>query len=351
MLTILSVLALPALPSLITGLSLQHIDGDLTRLGYYSENDFGWNKKQYRYSPALSEKGKLGNQYDIVIIGDSFSASPSPSQVIDGRSYSNYLANDTGLRVGIFHVDDQPVPELLLALANQSKPPIAIVYQTVERAMKYRLRWNTNCPLELNKVRRESIQPGRTIHTYEPVPVWRDTSLGLLDFRYTSKYLFAYLTNHRFNKRVIKARLSRNDLFSNSKSGHILLLSDDERKFSWSRQDWESMKCTILNMQNMVQKNGKSSFIFMVAPDKSSVYAPFISDRQMPSSHLSNLESEDLNFLRLDSVLTEHARTGTVDVYLPNNTHWSYEGHLIVAKELIAYLKARNIVNIVNTVD
>ncbi|MFT5116422.1 MAG: hypothetical protein ACI8P9_005793 [Parasphingorhabdus sp.] len=64
----------------------------------------------------------------------------------------------------------------------------------------------------------------------------------------------------------------------------------------------------------------------------------------MPPSNLSRLESEGLNYLRLDNVLIEHVRAGTVDLYNPNNTHWSFGGHVIVAQELVRYMKRRNII-------
>jgi hypothetical protein len=341
---LLALLVIFPVPSLVIGPRLQPIEGDLTRLGFYSENDFGWNGEQHKYHPPLSKKGILGKRYDIVIIGDSFSANPYPSQTAQGGNYTNTLANETGLQVGVFHITDQPVIELLQFLAEQESPPIAIIYQTVERSMVKRLTQNIVCPEELYKPNLRSTQPEQMTTPVEPVPFYRDTNLGIFDFSYTTKYLLAKLTNYRFNKRVIKARLSRDDLFSNKKSEHVLILEDDYVKTSWSERDWSFIKCGVLNMQNIVQKNGKSNFIFMVAPDKSTIYEPFITDKKMPPSNLSRLESEGLNYLRLDNVLIEHVRAGTVDLYNPNNTHWSFGGHVIVAQELVRYMKRRNII-------
>ncbi len=334
-----------AIPSILTGLGLQPIDGDLTRLGFYSENDFGWNGRQYEYDPPLSEKGNSGQRYDIVIIGDSFSVHASPNRTMEGGNFTNTLASETGLKVGVFHIDDQSVLGLLQDLAEQEEPPIAIIYQTGERSMRSRLGQSSVCPEEFHKLDPKGTLSNQAAESARPAPFNRNTSPGIFDFSYTSKYLFAKLTNHRFTNRVVKARLSRDDLFSNKKSGHVLFLKDDYVKSSWSERDWNTMKCSILSMQNIVQKNGKSSFIFMVAPDKSTIYKPFITDKELPPNNLSRLVSEHLNYLRLDILLTEHVGNGKVDLYLPNNTHWSYEGHVIVAHELVNYMRRGNIIN------
>lgn len=336
--TLLAVIAVVAISSSIIRLNLQKLSGELTRLGFYPESDFGWSGEQYHYQPPLKEMGVLNEPYDIVVIGDSFSTHPSGKLLSSEVFYPNALVKNTALRVGVFHIKHQPVLELLKNLSEQDTPPTTIIYQTVERSMKSRLSHHPVCP---DKLYQPTLNNDRIDHkepAFNLVGFSQDTNTGISDFGYAGKYLFAQLTGHKLNRRVIRSRLSSNDLFSNKKSDQALFLDGDFAKSSWSIRDWEIMKCSALHMQNIVQKNGKSKFVFMVSPDKSTIYESYVTDREMPPSRLALLESEGFNFLRLDQLLSKYVEDGSVDLYLPNSTHWSYEGHEIVAMEIIKYL-------------
>jgi hypothetical protein len=41
---------------------------------------------------------------------------------------------------------------------------------------------------------------------------------------------------------------------------------------------------------------------------------------------------------RLDHAIQETIEQGAIDVYLPNDTHWSYRGHEIAADAVARYL-------------
>jgi hypothetical protein len=83
-------------------------------------------------------------------------------------------------------------------------------------------------------------------------------------------------------------------------------------------------------MQDRVQANGRTAFLAMIVPDKLTVYAPFLSDRRFATfSHLDRLaEIPSVNLVRVDSALDPRSH---VDLYLPDDTHWSSATHAMAA--------------------
>jgi hypothetical protein len=87
---------LGSLFAVFTALALwvQPIEGDLTRLGGFTENDFGWNEPQQQFSSALFKltgEQKYDRYYDVVVLGDSFSNANPRAQ------WQNYFVRATGL--------------------------------------------------------------------------------------------------------------------------------------------------------------------------------------------------------------------------------------------------------------
>ena len=73
---------------------VEPLEGDLTRLGGFTENDFGWNEPQQQFSsPLVSLEGKheYDQYHDVVVLGDSFSEAYPKAQ------WQNYFVRGTGL--------------------------------------------------------------------------------------------------------------------------------------------------------------------------------------------------------------------------------------------------------------
>src|SRR3569833_1657581 len=68
--TVFSILLLTAFLGLIFE-PFEPLTGDLTRIGYYAEKDFGWNAPQPVFQNAAN--GKAITFLDILVIGDSYS--------------------------------------------------------------------------------------------------------------------------------------------------------------------------------------------------------------------------------------------------------------------------------------
>ena len=93
--------------------------------------------------------------------------------------------------------------------------------------------------------------------------------------------------------------------------------------------------------------------IFLIAADKYDVYRPFMADNSLPiditTDALSNIF--DVCVINTKWMLQEMVRNGEKDVYMVNDTHWSYKASEAVAKKLastidsLGFFKEKNKIN------
>jgi hypothetical protein len=139
--------------------------------------------------------------------------------------------------------------------------------------------------------------------------------------------------------------LTNNRLFSNRKSGEILVYEGDINKLSWSKDDIEKVSCTIYGLQDKVQSTGKTLFIFMLAPDKSTAYADFISTPvfRRQENVWKFLTDYGINVPKIDILLKEAIDRGEKDIYSPSGTHWSARGYELAAKGISEFIEDRSV--------
>lgn len=339
--TFIVLLACILSPAIIVGYRLDPLNGDLTRIGFYSENDYGWSGTEFSFDPAPSQVGELTENYDIVVLGDSFS---QPN--VGSANWVEFLAKETGLRVGVFSTSVYTLDELSSILIKKEHPPTVFLYETVERELKTRLAKQGPCPDPLRAKTLALPLDADPLSLRESANN-RLTNKSFPDLAYIAKYIFADLTDHKFVGRVRRFDLTERDLFSNRQSSSILVYIDDiMKKSAWSDADWRSFRCGAILAQNRVHSESSMFFLLMIAPDKSSVYKNYIQgiDENITKQYL--IDNDDgLNIHRVDDLLRNHVAAGAKDIYLPNNTHWSSEGHRLVAESVISYLKQAGLIN------
>lgn len=79
----------------------------------------------------------------------------------------------------------------------------------------------------------------------------------------------------------------------------------------------------------------------MVATDKSTAYSEYIINKSSPSykSIFTRLSgNKGVRFAPVEEFVKEQIKSGTQDVYLPNDTHWGSEGHKVAASAIIDML-------------
>ncbi len=327
---------------------VEPIEGDLTRLGGFTENDFGWNDPQQRFESMLytfKEGREYDEYYDIVVLGDSFAITFPRTQ------WQNYLVRETGLSLTTYKVDDIDIDAFIASPAFVDHPPRIVIYETVERSFIGRGNsWNKGdcqpAPTPL-KIKPIPIEPGKQT----PFPHARNTRSGPLHPNLSSgAHYLKRLIKKTFNKksnRAIKIALNRDDLFSNRQSGHALVFRSDFDRYQVSRESLNRAVCGLSYIQNAFQKNGKTFFVGVVAPDKLTAYMDVYKNFDREKIHWMDeiAKHPQLHVPRLDMVLRNEIARGVRDVYLPNDTHWGSAGQRIVARALLDYLTERGILS------
>src|SRR6185369_9731185 len=114
------------------GRQFEPLTGDLTRIGWYPENAFGWTAPDHRFTPPLAEPGRLDGTYDVIVVGDSFSVDESDRI---GANWPHFLARDSGLGVGVFDSGVTALETVLAGPVFRDHPPAALIYEIVERSL------------------------------------------------------------------------------------------------------------------------------------------------------------------------------------------------------------------------
>ena len=329
---------------LYTAASFEPLVGDLTRVGGFAERDYGWNGAEEQFVPPLAEQGSLDGQYPIIVVGDSFSTrTTNDRQTPYGSFWIDFLAADTGLRVGVFDIEKIALLRILAAPILQRSPPRLIILELSERTLKTRLAHGSDCtdgeawvtasfPLAKEqphpvRFRRQVAAPSAEALVDPIADHWRKEIL-----------------RRAFGDTVAPARrlpLARGDLFTSRRAGELLIYADDLLKANWSDADWQTFRCALLDAQRRVMANGQTSFAFVLAPDKSSAYAPWLPPGPWQVDAAPRLAAAaGLRMPRVDLALRAAIAAGTRDVYLPDDSHWSTTGSGIVARSVIEYVQA-----------
>jgi hypothetical protein len=349
-LILLATLAIVFLVLYALALTLEPIDGDLTRTGPYLETEFGWNEPQEQFEKdiyTLEKNEPYDRYYDVVIVGDSYSTMEFTYQ------WQNYLTLLTGLSSITFNIHTTDMDKLLTSENFKKHPPKIFIWEFVERAISLAShRTSTDCIPESNPPSASvSIAPiEATVMPYE-----RDRTISFFNPNFNEsshylKYFFRSLFVSKMGKhsRTIRLPLNKGGLFSSKNDREILLYNRDFWKVQrFKKFILERRRCYISHIQNLSQKNGKTFFIALPAPDKTTVYEDSIEFREIKNINLLELLDTDprLHLIRLDRVFKQKIKEGVIDLYPPNETHWGSRGHRIVVETLIQYLKEQGVVS------
>ena len=253
--------------------------GDLCRIGGYRENDYGWNLPQKRFKDCHYTIGKnlsdYDRYYDIVTIGDSFS-------VNEKQSWQNHLALTTGAKILTFHRRSVTASSLLQHEQFIKKPPKVFIFEVVEHGIQTAL---FDIPIDLNFSQQQnavSFEPfdrlnlnyDKHIESFERDCTHNFSMESALHFIKTNlKQLFG--SRHKAKSYMLN---SDQKIFSNNKENEALFFHFDNLKLSISPNEWAIIEKRFASLQYQTQANGKTRFLAMIAPDKTTAYADFIED-------------------------------------------------------------------------
>jgi hypothetical protein len=325
---------------------LEPLAGDLTRLGWLPEHLYGNTLEEQVVPEVRYDKDRYDRYYHAVVIGDSFSHGGRDREA-NLRVWQNQFQLRTGLSLVTFHADHKDWRELIASPVFRAAPPKLFIYEVVERNLLARL----GSPAVDDAACRRPARPqpaGRPFaiaaagpEQWQSIPLTRpQPSLAGQQLAYGRDFAGQKLKQALglFDSPVLDLPLTR-PLFSSRRPQRLLAIDHDLRKRQWSAAELQTMACNLRQMQSAVEKNGKTRFIAMLIPDKSSAYAEFIAQPGFADlSVIDRFDSGKARLFRADRPLRAAIRQGQLDVYAPNNTHLSAQGYRIVADALVAYL-------------
>lgn len=330
------------------GLSLEPLDGDLTRIGNFKESDYGYNVPQEIFEGNLSVYGELADYtkyYDVAVLGDSFADQRSRQ-----FAWQNYLIRKTGLSLITLWHHGETIDAFLRSEGFTRNPPRFVIFESAERGLSgllTRSGYTGECreqpklvkaPLPIREAPvKTSTYARNSRRLLETV----SSGIHIKDFEYALLYVSLGLKKFfGSGTSADELPLSRHDLFSNTKSDHILVLKDDYKKYNLGPSEMKNISCGLLNLQHHVEKNKQTELIIMIAPDKTSAYAEFIlDDRRHYAGIIPHIPAiSHIPLPRIDLAISNAIRQGVQDVYLPNDTHWGAHGNEIAASQLFEYL-------------
>jgi hypothetical protein len=295
-------------------LFVQPVQGDLTRIGNWSERDFGWRAEL----PAvlLRPQSSRPGAHKVLVLGDSFSASNVWQSLFDPAD---------GISFQTESIDEIGCPSDLERLMFQHPNVRLFVVETVERLFLSRFREGRLCASRL----------------WGPVPTpSRELKPKRLSWPPTldSNYVTRAILNMRrldiedgrlLSGNTVSVALDTDRLFSNRHSERLLYLLDDEGKWVAEAQDVASA-ARVLRQWNAVLAAHGRKMLFVLVPDKSTVYRRYFRANQEGERHYSDLRTvlDDQELWSVD-LFQEFALAAAteVDFYLPNDTHLSTRGY------------------------
>lgn len=313
------------LPVAIFSWWAEPVHGDLTRIGKWTERDFGPSATP----PAIEVKptGESLVNADILVLGDSFSAE---------NLWQSVFRKNKDMTVKSFHYEKNCLADWLDA-SIADKHSKVVIMQTVERNLISRFGSISKCrqpaliPVE---VKAEIKDNKRHFWPLTTDPVY----LGLAAFNTA----LSFVKDESYSKRFMTVNSSLKSgcaLLSNRRNDKLLHYADDDLKENWSEKEIADSISNILKIQRAVEQGGKK-FVFIIAPDKSTAYKKCIAgknaDEKMPNLNEA-LISAGVN--APDMTYQFQEKIGKVmDLYDPNNTHWSLAGYILAGETIDRFL-------------
>lgn len=320
---------------------IQPLEGELTRLGSYSERDFGWNLPQKKIKKDANTVNIYDGKRDVLIIGDSFSTN---------GIWQPFFRAKTDLTFETLDIRKTTVNKFLENKEFKKYPPKIMILQCVERELIYFFK-DIKITCDRNHKQPFLIHVQKQpdyIHAAHNKEKRKTFDIQNINLNYTASVVLHSLIRAITGKDTRPTKrfsLTDRNLFSNRKNNEILLYEDDMNKLLWTKNDIEKTAFVISCLQNKVQSSGNTLFIFMLVPDKSTAYADYIATNVFKNRDnvWEYLTKKGVNLPRIDSVLKTAIDHKEKDIYTPNGTHWSARGYELAAETLAEFIRGKSI--------
>ena len=320
--------------------------GDLLRLGYLQ--GFTTPAMQSPPLPAhhIEAKDYNGQKIDMISIGDSFSMGNS----LQVGCYQDHLASH--FNISILNIPTQkdlsfhPVT-ILIQLINSGYldriKPKYLLLQSIEREAASRLSsdFNLTKTSTISELESKFSKRGNAMQQGDQ----RDDQSFDFNLKFINNGNWKFVTNNvqylfrdnAFKSKVIKSKLKQH--FFSSPQGDVLLFHRDD--YTAARTTNPQTMTTVndnLNILADLLKTKGISLIFMPAPDKLTLYEPYLKKRTYPKSiffeELRKLPRR-YTFVDTKEILAKELSAGVKDLYYQDDTHWSWKAPAAISKSFI----------------
>jgi len=309
------------------GLSLffKPLSGDLTRIGRWSERDFGPTRAQS--PPVIRANGPLLRDQQILVLGDSFS---------NPNIWQSYLSESTKLDTLSFEFKDVGcinnwVNWVVSQTALEAKK---IIIEVAERSFVPVFRNDRACTASTpvaSKAFDKTSSAGLTQGISLDAIYLFQTAGNTLRMRWQAG---------RINSgEVVSVPLASSNFFSNTKAKRLLYYAEDDNKKSWTQRD---ITAAIENLKKIQSRLVKFRLVVVVVPDKSTVYRPYILGLPDQIEHpdvFSALTASGIDSIDLRELFREKV-TSHIDLYLPNDTHLGPSGYHLMGAAIAERLQS-----------
>ena len=306
--------------------------GDLTRLGNFSENDFGWNAPQ----PSIAVLKQDEKTPNIIVLGDSFSAGNVWQSVVMVKGEYHLLTFQWG--------NPQQLERWIISLKKEYPATQYVILESVERLFLGHFN-TTQSVAPVNKLTSQKTDAHYT--TSKRVieePFTFSDPIYLIGTMFNSLRSFSQTTA---NGKTFITPLNRTDLFSNKRSDRLLYYTDDNHKKDWSMDEVRKSVRNIKRMQDSAKRQG-IVLIVAVVPDKSTTYGRFFKSPQFdhPTPDVwEEMDKQGITQVNLKKTLIS-AIGKTQDIYMPNDTHLSTQGFVLMGNAVSQRLEEIHSINI-----
>lgn len=320
------------------GFYAEPLTGDLTRVGGWTERDFGWQEALPEI-PAEANDREIGTA-GVLVLGDSFSLA---------NMWQSLLGHEQGLGTVSHHYEQFVCIEQWLEMleSNGYLAGKTLIVESLERFFVSRFG-NTGACRKSKSKEKPVVKPFEAL-THGEIPTLRRTGGKVpTDVVYLLKVLKnQVLTAVRGNQATltgvaVNAPLSSSRLFSNRRSDRILYYYEDDAEGTWTAEQIDQASRLIEAIQRRVEAAG-GRFAFMLIPNKSTVYSDFIVGRPNVDHYspiVRQLRQAGVPALDMLKPFRERIEN-EVDFYLPDDTHVSTRGYRVISETVSAWMGSK----------
>lgn len=310
------------IPIVWLSLTQVNFEGDLTRIGKLSENDFGWQLKQNNIPPNLLTQHPI-NEADTLIIGDSFSV-PMIWQTI-------LIKNN--LKPITYHWDSiGPICDNFNEIiTNSGFKGKKIIFQIIELGTEDRIKKSLNCKAKektslqavaINKEVLTQLDFSQKLNLSGRFIVGLQTKINNWGLNLFADYWV--ILNKRSKSGFLVPVENGCTFFSNSLCHLGLFYHQDYTKPSISVDTTTKIEVINNSLKNY-------QITWLIIPNKSSVY-----HRDIDATFWEDLERKQLGPNLLNSF--QKNKYLIKDLYKPNDTHLSNQGYTELGKTTYEFL-------------